>query len=183
MPRVIGDWRYMTASGLVLPPTDELSNRLYDQVLTRIYENRNGMQLALLIAYGSTQNTSLQLHRPENCYPAQGFELSEPQSVPIRLGGVAAEAREVRAERAGIVEHLLYWARIDRTFTVDGSEDRSAVIAANLKGYLPDGVLVRLSMPGTDAMASVAMLEDFNGRMIDALSDAGRHLLLGHMAQ
>lgn len=182
VPQVIGGWRYVTASGLIVPPEDELSSRLYDQVLTRVYENADGLQLGLLIAYGSAQNASLQLHRPENCYPPQGFTLGPRRAVPLPLGRTAGTASYLEAQRDGTTEQVLYWTRIDQTFTTDNAGDRGALVAANLRGYLPDGVLVRLSTRTADAGAALERLRDFNERMLAGVSGAGRRLLLGAAA-
>ncbi len=84
-PDKVGPWTYVTASGLVLPPQDQLSRFLYEQLLTRIYAEDNGPQVMMVLAYSSVQEGRLQVHRPEVCYPAAGFTIldNEPMAIPI----------------------------------------------------------------------------------------------------
>ncbi len=37
VPRTLGPWSVATTDGLVTAPSDELSAKLYDQILTRVY--------------------------------------------------------------------------------------------------------------------------------------------------
>ncbi|RXL95874.1 twin-arginine translocation signal domain-containing protein, partial [Citrobacter sp. AAK_AS5] len=39
VPNQVGPWHFLTASGVVLPPPDALSDRLYDNLVTRIYDS------------------------------------------------------------------------------------------------------------------------------------------------
>jgi len=50
-------------------------DKLYSQILNRVYVNATGYRIMLLLAYGSDQHGSLQADKPEVCYPAQGFAL------------------------------------------------------------------------------------------------------------
>lgn len=70
VPLRIGPYRYASAAGVVVPQRDELSTLLYDRYLARTYVAPDRPPVMLLIAYGSTQDYGLQVHRPESCYPA-----------------------------------------------------------------------------------------------------------------
>ena len=50
IPQVVGPWRFATESGVVLPPPDALSDRLYDNLVTRVYTNESGGAVMLLAA-------------------------------------------------------------------------------------------------------------------------------------
>ena len=39
VPKTIGRWKFVAASGLVIPPEDQLTRTLYSQLLTRVYAN------------------------------------------------------------------------------------------------------------------------------------------------
>jgi hypothetical protein len=119
VPQRLGPWQLAARDGLVMAPSDELSARLYDQILARIYRIDRGWgapapatasgaaqlpDVALLIAYGRGQDTDVQLHRPDACYPAQGFVLSDPQALPIRFGGRTVPAQIVTARRDDLVQ-------------------------------------------------------------------------------
>ena len=76
VPKRIGRWQFVTNSGLVIPPEDQLQLALYSQLLTRVYwDGMNSIQL--LIAYSANETGFLQVHRPEFCYTAAGYQLSD----------------------------------------------------------------------------------------------------------
>ncbi len=68
-------WSERPSNAIVAPAEENsLAARLYNQSLARLYVNAAGEGVMLVIAYGNTQSDSLQLHRPEVCYPAFGFD-------------------------------------------------------------------------------------------------------------
>src|SRR6187455_2857340 len=77
IPQQFGDWREEPQRyvQVVNPQTQELLDKLYSQILTRTYVNSSGYRVMLSLAYGTDQRGSLQAHKPEVCYPAQGFQL------------------------------------------------------------------------------------------------------------
>lgn len=179
-PKTIGPWSYEGASGLVLPPPDALADELYDQQLARVYGAPNEPPIMLAIAYGSSQDGMIQVHRPEVCYPASGYALSPPQDTSFSAGrGVELGVRQFTATRSPRVERILYWVRIGSDYTRDWTDQRLAVVRANLAGMVPDGVLVRLSVIGLDDGRADALLRSFATQMIAALNPRGRQILLG----
>ena len=86
-PDHVGEWRYETASGIVLPPPDELARLLYDQQVTRGYVSEKQQPVMLVMAYGSSQGGMLQVHRPEICYPASGFRLTDTKLETLPVDG------------------------------------------------------------------------------------------------
>ena len=89
IPDQIGPWKFVTASGLVVPPEDQLALTVYSQLLTRVYYDGK-TPIWLLIAYSADQTGFLQVHRPEFCYTAAGYTLSqfEPHRINLDLGEV-----------------------------------------------------------------------------------------------
>lgn len=149
VPKTIGPWRFETTSGLVLPPEDELSDRIYSQLLTRRYSGPDGSQVMLLIAYSGMQDGVIQVHRPEVCYPASGYRLIENERLDVRLGGgVDIASRFIVAERDLQREQMIYWTRLGAYFPVTWADQRMAVIRENLAGVIPDGALLRFSSVG-----------------------------------
>ena len=76
VPKAFGDWASCPneAAQVVNPQTQELLDKFYSQILTRTYVNKHGYRIMLSLAYGDDQRGGLQAHRPEVCYPAQGFK-------------------------------------------------------------------------------------------------------------
>ena len=80
---------FVTNSGLVVAPEDQLALAVYSQLLTRVYYDGK-VPIWLLIAYSADQTGFLQVHRPEFCYTAAGYQLSDFAPHRIGLGGSAA---------------------------------------------------------------------------------------------
>lgn len=183
VPDTIGQWKFQQASGLVLPPEDALSDRLYDNLVTRIYTNPAGQVMMFLIAYKNFQNGVLQIHRPEICYPAGGYTLSDTVASEIPIG--AAEPLPVNAFSANgneRDEQVLYWTRIGQHFPVRWSEQRLAVLRANLAQINPDGMLARVSMPGDDMADSKPLMMKFIADLRAASPPGMRRILFGPLA-
>lgn len=178
IPTTIGRWQFVTASGLVVPPQDELTDQIYDQVLTRVYGGEGLPGIMLLIAYGSSQDYTLQAHLPEVCYPSSGYTIRGIDRVPVVLRrGRSEVATFLTAERSDRTEQVFYWVRIGDRFPATLGQERIAVTLANLRGVLPDGVLVRISTLGDDRTAALAQIEQFNQSLIASLRPPGRKLL------
>ena len=86
VPKRIGRWDFVTNSGLVIPPNDQLQLALYSQLLTRVYSDGNN-SIELLIAYSAAETGFLQVHRPEFCYTAAGYQLSDFVLHKVQLPG------------------------------------------------------------------------------------------------
>ena len=50
LPEKIGQWTFVSTSGLVVPPEDQLSRALYSQLLTRVYEGEINSALTVRLA-------------------------------------------------------------------------------------------------------------------------------------
>jgi EpsI family protein len=146
VPKVFAGWNFEATSGLVLPPQDQLRDKIYSQLLTRTYSRGDGTGVMLLIAYSGSQDGVIQVHRPEVCYPASGYDLTrvDQHSVPL-TGALRVPGRFIVAETGLRTEQLIYWTRLGNRFPTRWSEQRLAVFEENLDGVIPDGVLVRIS--------------------------------------
>lgn len=181
IPSAFGEWRAFPASALVVPEEeDSLASRLYSQRVGRIYANPNNETAMLLIAYGDTQSDSLQLHRPEVCYPAFGFDVRDMVEVEIPLAdGVVVPGRRLVATSNQRSEQILYWTRIGEHLPTSGAEQRWARMRAEMAGTIPDGVLVRVSSFGTDVERGFELNRRLAADLMTALSPAARRVLVG----
>jgi EpsI family protein len=180
MPSRFGSWRAVEAGGVILPPESEMSDRTYNDVLVRVYENGAGNAVALLLAYGSLQGRDMQLHRPELCYPAAGFEIRGAETLDLRLPNEPViSARLLDTASQSRAEQVLYWTRIGREFPTTQLAQRWSVLRQNLGGEVPDGILVRTSTVAADAPAALPVLRSFIETMMDESPPAARKLLVG----
>lgn len=180
IPDQVGPWTYQTQSGLVLPPRDQLSERVYDDLVTRVYVAPDGTGVMFLAAYSGQQDGMIQVHRPEVCYPASGYRLTETQEMPIKLdNGLQLPSRFIVAQGQSRTEQLIYWTRIGPSFPTGWLGQRGAVIEQNLKGIIPDGVLVRISTIVPDDAQAVSILRNFAKELIRAAPAKARQALIG----
>ena len=84
IPRQFAGWTVVPNMSPVTPAdpegyvdADANSSRIYAQEVGRGYVDRSGNIVMLLVAYGPVQNYRLKAHRPEMCYTAAGFRVSE----------------------------------------------------------------------------------------------------------
>ena len=179
-PTRIGPWTYLTASGLILPPEDQLSRTLYEQLLTRTYADGDADPVMMVLAYSSIQEGRLQVHRPEVCYPASGFAIldNEPSTIPID-DQFTLPARFLIADRGARREFILYWTRVGPDVPTRWFDQRLMMAKANLKGYIPDGMLARVSVVGNDRDAAMKTLQDFVRTLVGSVDRQARTLLIG----
>jgi EpsI family protein len=171
VPLVIGPWSVTPSNAVVLPDAAEgsLSARLYDQTVSRLYTSDSELPVMMVIAYGSTQSDQLQLHRPEVCYTAVGFQITNAQQVKVPITPAAKlPARELVARNNERVEPILYWTRVGDFLPTSGSEQRLMKLRSEVQGYVADGVLVRLSSVGEPSPELFATLHRFAREMLAA---------------
>ena len=179
-PQRLGPWRYLSESGLVLPPEDQLSRTLYEQLLTRSYATDDKGPVMLVLAYSSIQEGRLQVHRPEVCYPAAGFTILENVPAVVQINdGFSIPCRFLTADRGARREYILYWTRVGDAMPRRWFDQRWEMAKANLQGFIPDGLLARVSVIGTDREESLATLNQFVRTMVATAGRPGRTMLIG----
>jgi EpsI family protein len=168
LPNVIGRWNFVSTSGLIVPPSDQLAYAVYTQTITRVYDDGQ-RQIMLLIAYSANQTGFLQVHRPEFCYTAAGFALSDFKLHDIQLDPAKSiRVNTLTAMREGSGEKLLYWTRIGDHIPTSWAGQRLSVAEDNLKRLIPDAALIRVSTPLEDEAGAVATMEEFVREMLAA---------------
>jgi EpsI family protein len=171
-PRQVGDWLSRDVSGLTAPSTaDSLVAKLYDEVVERVYSRGStGAEIMMLLAHGASQTNELQLHRPEVCYPAFGYRVSDDHTLALRVAaGVALPARRLVAETEGRRECVVYWTRIGDALPVGAGQQRVARLESAFNGVVTDGLLARFSIVALDPAGATATLEQFIPSLLSAV--------------
>jgi EpsI family protein len=163
LPNTFGKWTAEGSTGLVSPDqAGRLAKSLYSEIIERIYTNaETGVQVMLLAAYGDTQSDLLQLHRPESCYPAVGFNITStvPANIPVSPRA-AIPGRKVVAVAEERKENISYWTRIGEFLPQSAQEQRRVRLDNAMHGYVADGILFRCSALGKPGPA-FATLDQF----------------------
>lgn len=181
IPSHFGEWKQeQTLDSLVLSPqVESLVGKIYNQVLTRNYINDKGRRVMLSIAYGGTQNTEMQVHRPEMCYPAQGFVLGAVAEDVIDIDGNKLPVMKLVATQGLRVEPIMYWVMIGESAVRGGLDQSLARVKYGLTRTIPYGILIRVSTISPNEAESYEMEEAFIRTMLSAMSVESRQLLAG----
>jgi EpsI family protein len=168
------------AGGIVVnPQTEALLKRLYTETLERTYMRGPGERIMLSIAYGADQSdVSLQMHYPEVCYPAQGFQLNRKREDRLDLPFGRLPVRRLETVFSTIRhEPVTYWTVIGNELTMNGLDKRLAEIRHGLKGEIVDGMLVRVSSISIDTAAAFALQDQFIRDLLASVTPAVRQRL------
>lgn len=179
-PLDVGHYRYSGEGGVVLPLEDELSKLIYSNMRYGNYSDGIHTPIMLLVAYDKSQEYDLQIHRPEACYPASGFAITNRRTFPTdKILGVASQGTFLTATRQDRTEQVLYWTRIGTEFPTDSASQRWSTISSKFAGTVPDAVLFRMSTISSDQEASLVSLLTFTKLLMRQMSGRTREIYLG----
>ena len=179
IPDRFGDWQRVDSNDVILPPEDALRDRLYDNLITRVYREADGEEVMILLAYNNRQDGMLQVHRPEVCYPVGGFTLTDTQPTQLEVGGEVIPSSQFTASSVRRTEHVLYFTRVGSGFPRSWSQQRVEVMRANLAGYVPDGLMFRASSLSLDGKEANKIMRIFSDALYQASSPEFQRLLMG----
>ena len=180
-PREFGDWRIDTRTPVVLPSPDLQAklDAIYNQVLSRTYVNGNGERIMLSVAYGGDQSDGTNAHRPEVCYPAQGFQVLGNEAGTIDLDGRQMPVRRLQSRLGPRYEPITYWIVVGDKVVTSGTQQKLVQLRYGVRGLIPDGMLVRVSSIGTDAKAGYALQASFVNDMVRSIEQERRLRITG----
>jgi len=181
IPRQFGEWREEPQRVLqvVNPQTQALLDKLYSETLSRIYVNAGGYRIMLSLAYGSDQRGALQAHKPEVCYPAQGFALhrSEASQLATKFGAIPVQ--RLFTSRGPREEPVTYWFTVGDKAVQGTLQKRLVDLRYGLTGRIPDGMLFRVSSIDPDQTRANQLQDQFVNQLLQAISPAERKRLSG----
>ena len=162
-PKAFGDWRVddRTPALLVSPDQKALLDKIYNQTLARTYVNGKGERIMLSVAYGGDQSDATRAHRPEVCYPAQGFQISADTRGVVDLPSGPLRVRRLVARQGGRNEPITYWIMVGERAVLTGTEQKLAQLSYSTRGVVPDGMLVRVSSISTETAQAFSLQQSF----------------------
>lgn len=180
-PKAFGDWRIDDRMPVIVPSPDLQAklDAIYNQVLSRAYVNGKGERVMLSVAYGGDQSDGTSAHRPEVCYPAQGFQVVASQAGRIDLQGRVIPVRRVVTRLGARVEPLTYWIVVGDEVVTSGTQQKLAQLRYGVRGLVPDGMLVRISSIGGDEKQAYALQSEFLNDMVSAIEPERRGRVVG----
>lgn len=184
VPEQFGEWRVdPTIIPLqVDPATQAKLDKIYNQTLSRTYVNRDGERVMLSMAYGGEQSDRLQVHKPEVCYGAQGFEVENRGYADLAVAGGALPVKRLYAVSGARHEPITYWITVGDRAIRPGLQQKLQQLRYGLGGTVPDGMLVRVSSIDTDEQAAFALQQRFITEMLQGVNAPAQVRLAGNLA-
>jgi EpsI family protein len=181
-PREFGDWRVDVASEAFVRPAAQQGKvyKIYDQVLERTFINSKGQRIMVSAAFGREQSAGLQMHRPEVCYPAGGFQVAGVEPVQLALAGQAVAATRLHAFLPGRSEPITYWTLLGDVVVTDSTAFRLRQLSFGLRRRLLDGLLMRVSSIDTQPARAYALQSRFADELVRAMRPAERVKVIGN---
>jgi EpsI family protein len=181
IPQQIGEWKVDTSIVPIAPSPDVQAklDKLYNQTLSRTYVDPAGRRIMLSIAYGGDQSDSMQVHKPEVCYAAQGFEVFDIVAGILLTKYGELPVKRLIATQGNRNEPITYWVVVGDKAALPGIRQKFAQLGYGLTGKVPDGFLVRVSSIDRDRAIAFQVQEQFVRSMLDAMNDKDRVRLAG----
>lgn len=181
VPDQFGDWQQDTTRVMqIVDPSQQATlDRLYGQVLTRLYVDGRGTRIMLSIAYGADQRDDLAVHRPEVCYPAQGAQVLGTRDAVLEFPWGPVPARRLVTQFGPRHEPVTYWTMVGDRAVVSALQVKLEQMRYGLRGRIPDGLLVRASSIDPDDDRAFADQARFLADLLGALPPADRKRLSG----
>jgi EpsI family protein len=148
-------------------------------VLERAYFNGRGERVMLSAAYGSEQSPALQVHQPEVCYVASGFQIEGKKSERMTLAQRNVPVTRLHARLPGRSEPITYWIVLGDTATADSGAFRWLQLSTAFSGRVRDGMLVRVSSLDPDPQSSYELHARFAADLLQAVPSQYRDRVFG----
>jgi EpsI family protein len=181
VPERFGGWSIDGSIVPVLPNEQQQAqlNKIYNQTLSRTYADPEGHRIMLSVAYGGDQSYGLQVHRPEVCYTAQGFQVHKEQAAELAVPYGTLPIKRVLAVQGLRSEPITYWILLGDKAIVPGIQWKLTKLSYGFAGKVPDGMLVRISSIDTDEQRAYLLQDSFIKDMLAAMSPADRTRIAG----
>ncbi len=184
IPRSFGEWTEdkQGATQIVDPQQKEMLDIIYAETLSRTYVSTKGERIMLSIAYGQDQSRDLQIHRPEVCYSAQGFQIISTEKKTLSTGSGTIPAMRIVARQGGREESITYWVRFGNKIVRGNLEQGVARMGYGVAGYIADGVLFRVSSISSSPIAAFELQKLFIDQLLSSINKETKNYLLGDQA-
>lgn len=181
IPHTFGEWREepQSLAQIVDPQQKEMIDKIYEQTLARAYVNAKGQRIMLSVAYGSQQDKQSQVHRPEVCYPAQGFAIRSEGKEQFTTPYANIPVQRLVATQGGRIEPITYWIRVGDDLANGWVGQKIAVVKQKLHGQTTDGLLFRVSSLAGDSRLAYPLHDQFIIDLLGAMEPADRHFFVG----
>jgi len=183
-PKSFGDWRIDTSMpvSIVSPDVEAQLKSLYAQTVSRTYVGPQGERIMLSVAYGGDQSDATRAHRPDVCYPVQGFDILSNVDARVDVGQAELPVRHMFAKQGQRHEPVTFWFVVGEYVALSGQQQKLAQLRYGVRGVIPDGMLVRVSSIDPNAAAAYQVQARFIADMRAAMPQPARLRVFGSAA-
>ena len=181
VPKQFGEWKLGKTVALVNPLSDVKAqmDETYGAIVSRNYENTQGVNVMLLVAYGNQQTQKIKSHRQEVCYSSQGYAISDRKSTKIAFGDRRIEVTQFFSQRDIRMEPVTYWFTMGTKVVTTKFDRMFTGIIESLTGEIPDGILVRVSNLSSNTEESYVLHDCFIRAMLNAMDNKYLKIFIG----
>jgi EpsI family protein len=182
IPAKFGEWHQdsVVLEQIVSPEKKDLLAKIYGQTLTRAYLDSQGTRVMLSIAYGGDQSDEMQVHHPEICYTAQGFQVERDRLDTLKTSFGSLPIKRLFAVQGNRNEPITYWITVgDKAVVLKGLQQKLAQLRYGLTGRVPDGLIVRVSSINADDKEAYRLQDNFIQAMLASMSKEDRVRVTG----
>jgi EpsI family protein len=182
IPSVFGGWSGVddAPTQIINPELELIVKQKYSDLLNRTYQNRAGYRMLVSVAYGGDQTDAVAVHRPEGCYPAQGFVVERVwrEYVKTDYGSVSVN-RLITSFGSARPEPVSYWIVIGSRLLRYHGEKKLIDLEFALKNKIPDGLIFRVSSIDPNSASAFLQHDEFIRELLPALSQDMRPRIMG----
>ncbi len=168
---------------IVDPQAEKSLDAIYSQTLSRIYVDKQQEKIILSLAYGPNQTEPLRVHKPEVCYPAQGFNIESNEVGQLEVAGQEIPVKFLKGVSSDYTEFVTYWIVVGGVAVATDLGFKLQQFKFSLDGKIPDGLLFRVSSHGQDAKAEYQKQKRFVNDLINNVDLETRKILLGEYSR
>lgn len=182
VPREFGGWKVDTLlpAAIVNPQQQAVLGRIYSQTLSRTYVDPQGRRVMLSIAYGEDQRDAMGVHKPEVCYPAQGFQLRSRATAEVPIGEHRLPVTRLETDFADRrFEPVTYWIVLAGEVVPSDSSKKLMEMKYGLNGVIPDGLIFRVSSIDRNSATAYAVQDQFLRDLLASMPPTTRKRLTG----
>lgn len=173
IPSTFAAWRQeRSASPVVSPQIEAELSKLYTQTIARTYVAADGYRIMLSLAYGEDQRRDTQVHRPEVCYPAQGFKIGHLQKDTLSVKERRLPVMRMESHSGARFEPVTYWVRVGDHVVRGNLEQGIARLRYGVKGFIADGLLFRVSSIDSNSAIAWQRQDQFVRELLEAMPAA-----------
>ncbi|MEA1989393.1 MAG: EpsI family protein [Pseudomonadota bacterium] len=181
IPPTFQNWKQLD-QGLPLIVSLEEQNSLdaiYSQTLSQVYYNDAGARIILSLAYGPNQTDPKRVHKPEVCYPAQGYNIESNELGMLQTDYLTIPVKYLKGVSAAQTEFITYWIVVGGVAVSNDVDFKVQQLKFALDGKVPDGLLFRVSSHGKEAQDEYEKQKAFINDLLMAVDDDTRTILIG----